>query len=29
METNNANSNRHYPANYVDTDGPSGERCRD
>ena len=29
MKTNNANSNGYCPANYVDTDGPSGERPGD
>ena len=26
MKTNNANWNSYFPVNYVDTDGPSGER---
>ena len=26
MKTNNASSNRYCPANYEDTNGPSGER---
>ena len=29
MKTSNANSNRYCPENYIDTDGPSGERIGD
>ena len=29
MKTSNANSNRYCPENYIDTDGPSGERISD